>query len=160
MRPLTIELLSTSIYVFLSPNSCGSLQADLTWRRSRTLDPKHLIISPGKAAWAIYIDLVCINYDGNAFDAAVLATMAALRNSQSASLDLLYSSVNTNCRWTCPRDFCLSALTRSYVLIKLAKLPRATFNPDTNRTTCLRSERYPLPLGRMPLSCTFGMFES
>ena len=48
---------------------------------SRTLPPKTLCISPGKAVWAIYIDVVCINFDGNAFDAAVLAVMAALRNS-------------------------------------------------------------------------------
>lgn len=34
----------------------------------------------------IYVDVVCINYDGNAFDAAVLAVMAALRNSQYSSL--------------------------------------------------------------------------
>lgn len=49
---------------------------------SRTLSPKSLIIAPGKAAWVIYIDVVCINYDGNAYDAAVLAVMAALRNSE------------------------------------------------------------------------------
>lgn len=36
----------------------------------------------------LYIDVVCINYDGNAFDAAVMAVMAALRNSQSACLTL------------------------------------------------------------------------
>lgn len=50
--------------------------------RSRTLPPKSLVIAPGKAAWVIYIDVVCINYDGNAYDAAVLAVMAALRNSE------------------------------------------------------------------------------
>lgn len=46
------------------------------------MPPKSLIIAPGKAAWVIYIDVVCINYDGNAYDAAVLAVMAALRNSE------------------------------------------------------------------------------
>jgi len=50
--------------------------------RSRTLPPASLCIAPGKAVWAIYIDVVCINYDGNAFDAAVLAVMAALKNSE------------------------------------------------------------------------------
>ena len=43
-------------------------------------------MAPGKAVWAIYVDVVCINYDGNAFDAAVLAVMAALRNSAWRSL--------------------------------------------------------------------------
>jgi exosome complex component RRP43 len=42
-----------------------------------------LCISPGKAVYTLYIDVVCINYDGNAFDAAVMAVMAALKNSRS-----------------------------------------------------------------------------
>lgn len=42
-----------------------------------------LCICPGKAVYVLYIDVVCINYDGNAFDAAVMAVMAALRNSQN-----------------------------------------------------------------------------
>jgi len=56
----------------------GFSKADIS---SHTLPPTSLVIAPGKAAWAIYIDVVCINYDGNAYDAAVLAVMAALRNS-------------------------------------------------------------------------------
>ncbi|KZT60824.1 ribosomal protein S5 domain 2-like protein [Calocera cornea HHB12733] len=39
-----------------------------------------LCIEPGRSAWVLYIDLVCINYDGNAYDASVLAMIAALRN--------------------------------------------------------------------------------
>ncbi|KAG8917387.1 hypothetical protein FRC00_013681, partial [Tulasnella sp. 408] len=38
-----------------------------------------LCIEPGKACWVLYIDITCINYDGNAFDACLLATIAALR---------------------------------------------------------------------------------
>lgn len=44
--------------------------------------PAALCIAPGKAVWSIFIDVVCINYDGNAFDATVLAVMAALRDSE------------------------------------------------------------------------------
>ncbi|GJJ06404.1 hypothetical protein Clacol_000595 [Clathrus columnatus] len=39
-----------------------------------------LCIQPGKAVWALYIDAICLNYDGNLFDAALLAIMAALKN--------------------------------------------------------------------------------
>ncbi|KII94776.1 hypothetical protein PLICRDRAFT_693108 [Plicaturopsis crispa FD-325 SS-3] len=39
-----------------------------------------LSIHPGKAVWVLYVDATCINYDGNAFDAALLAMVAALRN--------------------------------------------------------------------------------
>jgi exosome complex RNA-binding protein Rrp42 (RNase PH superfamily) len=40
-----------------------------------------LCIHPGKAVWVLYVDATCINYNGNAFDAALLAMVAALRNS-------------------------------------------------------------------------------
>ncbi|UOH79807.1 hypothetical protein LQV05_000818 [Cryptococcus neoformans] len=51
---------------------------------SKTIPLSSLLIAPGKAAWVLYIDVVCINYDGNAFDAAVLAVMAALRNNPTS----------------------------------------------------------------------------
>ncbi|KAG9120064.1 hypothetical protein FRC07_004600 [Ceratobasidium sp. 392] len=44
------------------------------------IDPKTLCIHPGKSAWVIYIDAVCINYDGNILDATMLAVIAALQN--------------------------------------------------------------------------------
>jgi exosome complex component RRP43 len=40
-----------------------------------------LCIHPERAAWVLYIDATCINYDGNAFDAALIAMVAALKNS-------------------------------------------------------------------------------
>ena len=40
-----------------------------------------LCISPGRAVWCLYVDATCLNYDGNAFDAALVAIMAALENS-------------------------------------------------------------------------------
>jgi hypothetical protein len=51
--------------------------------RSQAIPLSSLCICPRKAVWALYIDVVCINYDGNAFDAAVLAVMAALKSSKS-----------------------------------------------------------------------------
>ena len=39
-----------------------------------------LCITPGKVVWVITVDVVCINDDGNVFDAAVLALTAALYN--------------------------------------------------------------------------------
>ncbi|KAK4686418.1 exosome complex component RRP43, partial [Tremellales sp. Uapishka_1] len=86
-----------------------------------TIPPSSLCIEPGKAVWTLYIDAVCINYDGNAFDAVVLAVIAALRNT---------------------------------------RLPKATYDPDTGRTLCSREDMGSLELGRIPLSCSFGIFES
>ncbi|WWC65487.1 uncharacterized protein I303_108105 [Kwoniella dejecticola CBS 10117] len=88
---------------------------------SSTLPPSSLVIASGKAVWVIYIDVVCINYDGNAFDAAVLAVMAALKNT---------------------------------------RLPKAKYDEETARTICSRTEIYPLQLGSIPLSCSFGIFDS
>ncbi|EPQ27270.1 uncharacterized protein PFL1_05193 [Pseudozyma flocculosa PF-1] len=47
---------------------------------SSTLDRTHLVIQPGAAVWCLYLDITFISYDGNALDAAVLASMAALRH--------------------------------------------------------------------------------
>lgn len=33
-----------------------------------------------QAAWVLYADIVCINYGGSIFDAALLALVAALQN--------------------------------------------------------------------------------
>jgi exosome complex component RRP43 len=49
--------------------------------RSNLLPLSSLCIHPGKSAWVLYVDATCINYDGNAFDATLLAMVAALRNS-------------------------------------------------------------------------------
>ncbi|KAF9528048.1 ribosomal protein S5 domain 2-type protein [Crepidotus variabilis] len=47
---------------------------------SNFLPVSTLCIQKSKAAWVIYLDATCINYDGNAFDATLLAMVAALRN--------------------------------------------------------------------------------
>ncbi|CAE6432187.1 unnamed protein product [Rhizoctonia solani] len=87
---------------------------------SSAIDPKTLCIHPGKAAWVIYVDAVCINYDGNILDATMLAVLAALQN---------------------------------------AKIPVATYDPDTERTTCSRTETVPLALTHMPITTSFGVFD-
>ncbi|KAH9983796.1 ribosomal protein S5 domain 2-like protein [Russula compacta] len=79
-----------------------------------------LCIHPERAAWVLYVDATCINYDGNAFDAALIAMVAALKNTT---------------------------------------LPKATYDEETGRTTCTRKSRAPLPLKRLPVSYTFGVFD-
>lgn len=48
---------------------------------SDVLSLSTLCIHPAKSAWVLYVDAICINYDGNAFDAALVAMVAALKNS-------------------------------------------------------------------------------
>ncbi|KAG8935013.1 hypothetical protein FRC01_010518 [Tulasnella sp. 417] len=80
-----------------------------------------LCIHPAKACWVLYIDITCINYDGNAFDACLLATIAALR---------------------------------------ATRLPKPTFDEETERVTCSPTEKSPLQVKCTPLSTTFGVFDS
>ncbi len=37
-------------------------------------------------SWVLHVDVLCTNYDGNMADAALLAALAALRNSESLML--------------------------------------------------------------------------
>ncbi|KAG2013003.1 hypothetical protein CC2G_009946 [Coprinopsis cinerea AmutBmut pab1-1] len=49
---------------------------------SNTLPLESLCIQPNKSVWTIYLDAICINYDGNAFDAALMAMVLALKNAR------------------------------------------------------------------------------
>ena len=48
---------------------------------SEMLPLSSLCIEPGKSCWVLYVDATCINYDGNIFDATLLAAVSALLNS-------------------------------------------------------------------------------
>ncbi|RMD65774.1 hypothetical protein D6833_02425 [Candidatus Parcubacteria bacterium] len=52
---------------------------DRAVRSSEILDMKSLFIEEGKV-YGLYIDIYVLDYDGNYFDAAMLASMSALRN--------------------------------------------------------------------------------
>lgn len=47
---------------------------------SNMLPTKSLCIQPGKFVWVLYVDATCINYNGNVFDATLLAMVSALKN--------------------------------------------------------------------------------
>lgn len=53
-----------------------------TLLNSEFLPLRSLCIEPGKAVWCLYIDAACINYDGNALDATLLAVVTALKNTR------------------------------------------------------------------------------
>ncbi len=48
-------------------------------RESGMVDVGKLCISPGEEVWMCFLDIYAINYDGNLFDAAALALVAALK---------------------------------------------------------------------------------
>jgi len=53
---------------------------DRVLKESKVLDLKDLCIEEGKAVWSLWIDVVCVSYDGNIYDAALASVMAALAN--------------------------------------------------------------------------------
>ena len=57
--------------------------------RSGVVPLESLCIASGRAAWVLYVDATCINYDGNAFDATLLAMVAALKHSEPPFSPLL-----------------------------------------------------------------------
>ncbi|KAI6020118.1 hypothetical protein PISMIDRAFT_93403 [Pisolithus microcarpus 441] len=57
-----------------------------------------LCIEPGRSVWCLYVDATCINYDGNAFDAALLAMVAALRNTTLPVATYNEETGRTTCR--------------------------------------------------------------
>ena len=100
---------------------------------------KSLCIAPGKAAWVLYVDATCINYDGNAFDAALLAMVAALRNSESPG------PVSADVWGSC--------------VVHVARLPTATYDEERGRTVCSRKVMRSLEIGRTPTAFSFGIFD-
>ncbi|MFO7676808.1 MAG: exosome complex protein Rrp42 [Thermoplasmatota archaeon] len=51
-------------------------------RESKVIDVDKLCIEPGEKVWIIFIDIHVLDYDGNLFDAASLASLAALSTAQ------------------------------------------------------------------------------
>jgi exosome complex component RRP42 len=49
-------------------------------RESQVIDVEKLCIEPGEKIWIVFIDIHILDYDGNLFDAASLASLAALKN--------------------------------------------------------------------------------
>jgi exosome complex component RRP42 len=51
---------------------------DRSLRDPKAIDLKSLVIRQGDKVWILWVDLYILDYDGNLFDASMLATMAAL----------------------------------------------------------------------------------
>ncbi|KAH7929016.1 ribosomal protein S5 domain 2-like protein [Leucogyrophana mollusca] len=90
-----------------------------------------LCIQPGRAVWTLYVDATCINYDGNVFDATLLAMVAALKNVTlpKASFD------EETGRTTCSRK------TRAPLQLQLSRAPySASFGIVDASQPCVLSD--------------------
>jgi len=89
---VNMELLPLSSPAFESgPPSIASIEmsrvVDRVIRESKSLDFKKLCIKKGEFMWTVLIDIYPINNDGNLFDAASLAAIAALKDARFPKLD-------------------------------------------------------------------------
>lgn len=56
-------------------------------REAKAIDVKKLCIEPGEKVWTVIIDVISMNDDGNLFDAASLAALAAIRDARFPAYD-------------------------------------------------------------------------
>lgn len=59
---------------------------DRAIREANTIDMKKLCITKGEKVWAIFVDIYPLNEGGNLFDAAALASIAALKDTKFPTL--------------------------------------------------------------------------
>ncbi|ALU11822.1 exosome complex exonuclease [Ignicoccus islandicus DSM 13165] len=55
---------------------------DRALRETPVLDTSQLVLIPGEKVWVVWVDIYVLDHDGNLFDAAMLASMAALLNAK------------------------------------------------------------------------------
>lgn len=60
---------------------------DRAVRESKLIDLEKLCIKVGEKVWTVFIDIYSLNDDGNLFDAAAIAALAALKNAKVPKYD-------------------------------------------------------------------------
>ncbi|KAI0302799.1 ribosomal protein S5 domain 2-type protein [Multifurca ochricompacta] len=73
-----------------------------------------LCIHPERAVWVLYVDATCINYDGNVFDAALIAMVAALKNTTLPTATFNEETGRTMCSRKLRKPLPLECLPVSY----------------------------------------------
>jgi exosome complex component RRP43 len=106
---------------------------------------KQLCIASGKAVWVLYIDIYCLDFDGNAFDVALAALSSALLTGE-------YLSSKKKKTSSVADDICYS--------FSLVKLPEVQFDEDEGSVSVMEDGSHAsLPLLSLPLSLTLGVVD-
>lgn len=85
-----------------------------TLTSSGMLPRDSLCIERGKAVWTLYVDATCINYDGNVFDAALIAMVAALRNTSLPKASYSEETGRTTCSRKEPQPLAIQKFPTSF----------------------------------------------
>jgi len=112
-------------------------------RESQVIQMEKLCVTPKEKVWLVFIDIHILDYDGNLFDAASLAALAALLTTKvpvSRFLKDLSESDRTS--WQ-------SQLQELYTIPGINEVPFESDNAPQNPI-----KDFPLPMTEPPISCT------
>ena len=111
-------------------------------RESEVLEVDKLCIKPGEKIWMIFVDLHIIDYDGNLFDAASLAALAALMTTKVPISNLDEEDIKNY----------------EKTLTEMSKKAGADKTGIKKIIDSLKKGDFPFPISTPPISCTFVKF--
>jgi len=107
-------------------------------RESEVVELDKLCLEPGEKVWIVFIDIHILDYDGNLFDAASLAALAALFTAKVPIARIDENDIN-------------SYTKRLREIYSITGVEEAIINKQIDM---IKSNDYPLPLKEPPVSCT------
>jgi exosome complex component RRP42 len=114
-------------------------------RESQVIQIEKLCITPGEKVWLMFIDIHILDYDGNLFDAASLAALAALSTTK-VPMSRFLKELNEKDR--------ASWQERLLGLYTIPGVDEVPFGVDDANKNLNPVNDFPLPMTEPPISCT------
>jgi len=114
-------------------------------RESQVIQLEKLCITPGEKVWLVFIDIHILDYDGNLFDAASLAALAALLTTK-VPVSRFLKDLNEKDR--------ASWQERLLELYNIPGVDEVAFGEDEANKNSNPIKDFPLPMTEPPVSCT------
>jgi exosome complex component RRP42 len=114
-------------------------------RESQVIQLEKLCITPGEKVWLVFIDIHILDYDGNLFDAASLAALAALLTTK-VPVSRFLKELNEKDR--------TSWQERLLDLYTIPGIDEVAFGADSVNKNPNPIQDFPLPMTEPPVSCT------
>ena len=114
-------------------------------RESQVIQLEKLCITPGEKVWLVFIDIHILDYDGNLFDAASLAALAALSTTK-VPVSRFLKDLTEQDR--------ISWQERLLDLYTIPKVDEVAFGMDEANKNSNPIKDFSLPMTEPPISCT------